>query len=72
MRGSKDEVFSSEMLNECMTIHQIRPPGSPMDATDSGIGHSPRGSHPGTSHDLYPSKYCMSPSDFALGRWQVP
>ncbi|XP_064624727.1 zinc finger protein GLIS3-like [Lineus longissimus] len=55
MRGSKEEDFSPEMLSECMTIHQIRPAGSPMDATDSGIGHSPRGSHPGTSHDIYPN-----------------
>ena len=45
-----------DILNDCLTIHQLRPEGSPMDHTDSGLGRSPHGSMPGTSSDIYPSE----------------
>nr|KAG5698350.1 hypothetical protein BaRGS_010936 [Batillaria attramentaria] len=47
--------LGGDILNDCLTIHQLRPEGSPMDHTDSGLGRSPHGSVPGTSSDIYPS-----------------
>ncbi|CAH1775883.1 unnamed protein product [Owenia fusiformis] len=51
--GDRPE-FSPD-LNDCLTIHSLRPEDSPLGSTtDSGIGRSPHGSHPGTSVDMYP------------------
>ncbi|PVD23715.1 hypothetical protein C0Q70_16988 [Pomacea canaliculata] len=56
-RMKKDGELSlgGDILNDCLTIHQLRPEGSPMDHTDSGLGRSPHSSVPGTSSDIYPS-----------------
>ncbi|XP_070196183.1 zinc finger protein GLIS3-like [Littorina saxatilis] len=48
-------TMGGDILNDCLLIHQLRPEGSPMDHTDSGLGRSPHGSVPGTSSDMYPS-----------------
>ncbi|XP_041359461.1 zinc finger protein GLIS3-like [Gigantopelta aegis] len=39
-----------DILNDCLTIQQIRPDGSPMEHTDSGLGRSPH-----TTSDIYPT-----------------
>lgn len=60
MKKDGELSLGGDILNDCLTIHQLRPEGSPMDHTDSGLGRSPHSSVPGTSSDIYPSECAIS------------
>ncbi|XP_046366497.1 zinc finger protein GLIS3-like isoform X2 [Haliotis rufescens] len=49
------EMPPPDLLNDCLSIQPLRPEGSPMEHTDSGLGRSPHASMPGTASDMYPS-----------------
>ena len=51
----KEGDFDGDLLDACLTIQQLRPEGSPMDANDSGIGRSPHSSVLG-ANDTYQGK----------------
>ncbi|XP_076346274.1 zinc finger protein GLIS3-like isoform X2 [Tachypleus tridentatus] len=57
---SGPSAVDPESLSECLTIQPLRPvkpseSSSPLDLLDSGLGHSPRGSQPSSSGELYPA-----------------